>query len=201
MPLSTHEFTKPVVIGEHQYTGFTIKPLMFVPFTVMAQSAANTSDERTSYGVLLRRARLKTQVTLTGADAKTSTMLTDESLVVLPIHAAKQIVPELDKDEGEAGKVISDKKADGIGSAILFKLGSPIVPASGKPIEELEFLAATYFDIEAVMAENGKMAQTTALLKFVAKPVGMVTMPSWAVDQISMADGMTILTEVLPNFL
>jgi hypothetical protein len=51
------------------------------------------------------------------------------------------------------------------------------------------------------MAENGKMAQTTALLKHVAKPVGMVTMPSWAVDQISMADGMTILTEVLPNFL
>jgi hypothetical protein len=201
MPLSTHELTKPVIIGEQQYTGFTIKPLMFVPFTVMAQSAANTSDERTSYGVLLRRARLKTQVTFTGADAKTSTMLTDESLVVLPIHAAKQIVPELDKDEGEAGKVISDKKADGIGSAILFKLGSPIVPASGKPITELEFLAATYFDIEAVMAENGKMAQTTALLKYVAKPVGMVTMPSWAVDQISMADGMTILTEVLPNFL
>jgi hypothetical protein len=201
MPLSTHTLTRPIFIGEQQFTGFTIKPLMFVPFTVMAQSAANTSDERTSYAVLLRRARLKTQVTLTGADAKTSTVLTDESLMVLPIHAAKQIVPELDKDEGDAGEVISDKKADGVGTAILFKLGSPIVPASGKPIAELEFLASTYFDIESVMAENGKMAQTVALLKHVAKPVGMVTMPSWAVDQISMADGMTILTEVLPNFL
>lgn len=41
------------------------------------------------------------------------------------------------------------------------------------------------------------------LISTVAKPLGstLMTLPSWAVAQISLGDGMTIMRQVLPHFL
>jgi hypothetical protein len=87
---------------------------------------------------------------------------------------------------------------------VLLKLGAPISGTTGsesKAISELEFLAKTYGDIEQVLAGTNDMERTVALIKYVAKPAGMLSLPSWAVDSIDIRDGFFIQQEILPRFL
>jgi hypothetical protein len=67
----------------------------------------------------------------------------------------------------------------------------------------LEFLAKTYGDIEDVLSAGDGINQAAVLLATVAKPLGtsLTVLPSWALAQISIADGFAIMREVLPRFL
>ena len=118
---------------------------------------------------------------------------------MMPIPNAQLLTKHLDADEGEVGKII--KEGDGVSSSIVYQLGTPI-PVTGKdPITELEFLASTYGEIEDVMSANDSIAQTALLIAAIAKPPGMLQLPSWAVNAITVADGVTIAKLVTPLFL
>jgi hypothetical protein len=64
-------------------------------------------------------------------------------------------------------------------------------------------MAKTFGEVERVLGEPIQQLQCVTLLRTVAKPVGvsLLTMPTWAVDQITMADGMMIMDKILPSFL
>jgi hypothetical protein len=72
-------------------------------------------------------------------------------------------------------------------------------------IEELEFQAKTYGDIEAVLAENDGGLQSLLFIENLAKPITsnlkLQALPSWAVNQITPVDGLFIANTVMPRFL
>ena len=95
--------------------------------------------------------------------------------------------------KAQSGKIIRD--GDGINKAMTYELGTPISTGKDKePIRELEFHAATYGDIEDVMAADSAVQQTALLIKTVAKPLGssLLRLPDWALNVITVADGVTI---------
>jgi hypothetical protein len=53
------------------------------------------------------------------------------------------------------------------------------------------------------MTANDSFAQTAVLLSTIAKPLGttLTALPSWAVAQITVADGVAISRTILPRFL
>jgi hypothetical protein len=94
--------------------------------------------------------------------------VTPEEVLRLPLPDFYRIVAALDNGEGKAGKIIRD--GDGINTAIVYELGTPLPVIGKEPIRELEFLASTYGDIEDVLGADGPAAQTAVLIKSVAKP-------------------------------
>ena len=100
-----------------------------------------------------------------------------------------------------AGKIIRD--GDGVDKAIIYELGTPIKVQGKDPITELEFCASTYGDVEDVLTADLAVQQTALLLSTVAKPLGtsLSRLPSWAIDNITVADGVSISRDVLPRFL
>jgi hypothetical protein len=93
-----------------------------------------------------------------------------------------------------------------VSSPVHYQLGNPIeVELSGKKsrIAELEFAAKVFADIEDIDATDGEIPQALELIKRLGKPVDFTlnTLPTWAVDKITLGDGMTIARLVLPRFL
>ena len=87
-----------------------------------------------------------------------------EDVLRLPVRDAHKILAKLDDDEGQAGKIIRD--GDGINQALTYELGTPISTGKDKePIRELEFHAATYGDIEDVLAADSAVQQTALLIR------------------------------------
>lgn len=181
-----------IKVGDVSYSEYELSPMSFVNFEKMARAAISESDENSSYQVVMRRKRIATQITLINQDGKRK--LATHEIQMLPIKQAKELLEITASEEGVVGKKIND--GDGVSTSIIYQLGTPI-----GEIKELEFFASTYGDLENVLCEDDKIGQTCELIKRVAKPVGMVAMPSSVSEQISMADGMTILTLVLPSFL
>jgi hypothetical protein len=108
----------------------------------------------------------------------------------------------LDDGEGPPGKIVRD--GNGIDTAIVYELGTPIALGQGKGhIKELEFQASTYGDIEDVLAIDYQMQQALTLIATLAKPLGtsLSLLPSWAVNQITITDGFLISNQVLTRFL
>jgi hypothetical protein len=179
--------------------GAVVRPLTFMAFAECIANAQAMTDPK-SFDARLRRLRMTSQVTYySGAGAVPMTM-TD--VLKLPIPAARVITSHLDDGEGVPGKVTRD--GDGISSSIVYELGTPIPLGQGKGhIKELEFQAATYGDIEDVLAVDSGIQQTLALITSVAKPLGtsLSLLPSWGISQITTADGVMISRDVLPRFL
>lgn len=122
-------------------------------------------------------------------------------LANLPIKLAKEIIENLEEERHDEAKLLSPDKADGISIPILVKLGKPLATGSGKAIEELEFLAKVYGDLEQVLVGDNDMDQAAALIRTVGKPPGMSALPSWAYDQITWQDAVFIRNNVLTRFL
>lgn len=103
------------------------------------------------------------------------------------------------------GTVLTD--GDGITQPVLYRFGSPLRTGSdGLEIAEVEFSARTLADIEDVLCAETNIEKTIALVARCAKPVAigditLLALPSWAVDQLSSADGFKIMEAVLPRFL
>jgi hypothetical protein len=120
----------------------------------------------------------------------------------MPIPDARKIIAQLDTDEGLPGRIISD--CDGIDKSIVYELGTPIPTGQGKePIRELEFHARTYGEIEDVLAADSPLSQAAKLVETIAKPLGttLSALPSWALNLISVSDGLAISRDILPRFL
>jgi len=186
-------------LGDTMIDSVIVKPLTFTVFTEVVTAAQGMAEPKTMEA-RLRRLRLLRQVTYYAGNSPVA--MTAADVLTLPIPASRTIIEHLDDDEGAPGKVIRD--GDGIDKAIVYQLGTPINLGKDKPsIKELEFQASTYGDIEDVLAFDAAVQQTFALISTIAKPLGttLSLLPSWAVNAITITDGVMISRDVLPRFL
>jgi hypothetical protein len=186
-------------LGDNVIDGAVVRPLMFQTFAECINDIAAMKAPKTLEG-RLRRLRLHRQVAyyING----TVFPVGIDDLTGLPIPDARNLIAKLDENEGQPGKIIRD--GDGIDKAITFALGTPISTGQGKAsISELEFHANTYGDIEDIMAADTQIAQAQMLIATIAKPLGstLQQLPSWALAQITVADGVAIQRQVLSRFL
>lgn len=185
-------------LGDRMIDGVVIRPILFTGLVECIQSA-QTMTQPKSFEARLRRLRMVKQVTY--YNGTTTVPMAANDVPNFSIPAAKAIIAGLDADEGKAGKII--REGNGVDQSIIYELGTPI-PVQGKaPITELEFVAKTYGDIEDIMAADLVLQQTSLMISMIAKPLGttLSLLPSWAVAQISVADGVTMSRAVLPRFL
>lgn len=185
-------------LGDNLIDGAVVKPLSFQTFADCIAEAQSMKAPKT-IEARMRRLRLHRQVQyyINGTVYPVGV----EDLLGLAIPDARTIIAKLDDNEGKPGKIIRD--GDGIDKAITYELGTPIPTGAGKPpIAELEFHAKTYGDIEDVMAADNTIAQAAMLIATIAKPLGstLTQLPSWALGQITVADGVMISRQVLPHF-
>jgi hypothetical protein len=178
--------------------GAVVKPMMFQGYMECYTEAQNMKQPK-AFSARIQRLRLSKQVTYYINGATTS--LSMEELLRMPVSSIRKIIARLDDQEGKAGKII--KTGDGVDQSVVYELGTPIPIANKPPITELEFLARTFGDIEDVLAAPDVLQQTMALITTTAKPLGttLTLLPSWAISQISVADGVCLMREVLPLFL
>jgi len=195
----------PFVHDGKQVSEIVVTDINFVTFTDVVKKA---SVGEGSFDVRLARERLITQCSLRLSDDR---MIKLDGLLVsiLPIKLAHKLLPLVSMYTGTPGEILTPD-ADGITSPILYKLGTPFaigrsatngVENDIKDIPEIEFFAKTYGEIEEVIAADSPAEQTLALLRKVAKPLDMMSMPSWMVEQVSVMDGIFLMNKVLPRFL
>lgn len=194
----------PVLIQDKKITHFEIKPLKFAAFVKLAEETNNiTGGDRKKFSLLNRRARMKKQVTAYAGEL--ALLLGDLEISQLPLTYGIQINKAIDEEGGESGILVNPN--DSITAPTLYKLGTPIKfqqNSDGGEFSEIEFIARTFGDIEEIMAETGEPQQMLAALRTIAKPLGasdtLLTMPSWAIDEITINDGFTMIEKVLPRF-
>jgi hypothetical protein len=196
------KFTSTVKIGDKVIDTINVSPLTFVEFVEIHSTALRAGRK---YTVAMQRARIKKQVKFISNGE--TIPIDDISIGQLPAPVARAIVTGFTVvSEGEVrGKLISE--GDGVTTPMLYQLGTPLVMTSGKEgeivIRELEIMAATYADIEEVLAANNQVNETMEILRNIAAPVGvpgLMRLPGWALDRITVADGFTIMEDVLPRF-
>lgn len=200
------EFTAAVQFGEAAIDTIAVAPLTFAAFAgLWRQTADEMRGKDGAASALLQRKRIAYQAHFMASGRR---VIPDAANITqLPIPVVKGIIRLLDVGEGEAGAMLSGSGADGISVPLHYKLGTPITAKmNGKDITigELEFQAQVYGDIEDVLAEDGDVPQALALIRKVASPVGvgsLTSLPGWAVDRITVADGVTIMRQILPRFL
>ena len=194
------EFSDGVTVGGKNVTSIEVHGTTFMQFVAMWNRANLVPNVKTD--VALQRERIKKQAVFTaGAEV---VELNDVDLMQLPIRVTKAIIASLDIDEGTAGKIVIS--GDGATSPIVYKLGTPFVmknAAGDVTVSELEFLAKTYGELEDVLVADSSLAKAAALVTRIAKPIevpSLMQLPGWMIDRLTIADGFTIMKEVLPLF-
>lgn len=195
-----------IMFGDAEITAIKVLPLNFSSFVkIWSEVAAEVRGKRdASSNAIMQRKRIRLQAQFMAGDKRVAP--DDANITQLPIKVAKQIVAALDKGEGVAGELLND--GDGVSVPVHYKLGTPVsMTVNGKKVDisELEFSAKIYGDIEDVLAADGDVPQTLELLRRTAVPVGadlsLTSLPGWAVDRLTIADGVTVMRSVLPRFL
>ena len=194
--------------GKH-ITKFEVHPINFIKFANIGSMA--TSMESTPQGIQKRmfRERIKAQVKAINGDGS-SVSLDETAVAHIPVASAMRIktamMNVLANTGSEEPKLLSEG-ADGITKAIHIRLSTPITMKDSKgekEIWELEFQAKTLSDIEDAIIADNKIDQAKAILA-VARPIGpdisLTVLPSWAVEQITMQDGLWIMTNAMDPFL
>lgn len=185
--------------GDPNFVGLKVIPLSFSSFVKVIESASSADEGE--FNVIMQRKRLVAQLRGVKADGSQTT-LTEAEVLGLPLAAARAALTRLRDGEGEVGEVLGD--GDGVTKPVIYRLGTPIKYGPDL-IEELEFRAETYGDIEAVLSEVAPALQTLALIAHNARPIyengTLQRLPSTEVEQITQADGSAILQHVLPRFL
>jgi hypothetical protein len=188
--------------GANGFTRFTVEPISYTKFIEISQSVV--VKDRKDLQKVLKRNRIFSQVTAYNEKGKAD--FTEIELAALPPSLGKKLVVAIDKvlDQEKGCEILSGKESDGVSEPILVKLGSPLTMGT-ETIEELEFQAKTYGDIEAVLAENDGGLQSLLFIENLAKPITsnlkLQALPSWAVNQITPVDGLFIANTVMPRFL
>lgn len=186
--------------GETKIAKIVITPLRYADFVEATNVATRASS---SYLKVMQRERRRVQCRALDAKGK-AVKVSDADWYKLPIVYAGPLKRAMEMDyQTVAGEVIGG--GDGVATPVLFRLGQPLTTGSDKAIEELEFSARTLGDIEDVLAEYNPPAQALMLVQKCAKPVGgdvqLLSLPSWALAELSYLDGFTIQDKVLPRFL
>lgn len=209
------DITAPYQIAGKKATKFVVRSLGYAEMSRIATSAGREAKPGEANALVRARSIMARTKVLT-EDGK-SHDIEPLMLHTLPRPVAKPLlnyintegdIPD-DATEEEKARIIATGPSiildgDGLSEPVLFKLGTPISGTTGtsdKAITELEFLAKTYGDVEMVLAGTNDMEKTVALIKYVAKPAGMLALPSWGVDAIDIRDGFFIQNEILPRFL
>lgn len=202
--LAEIEVTEPFAVNGAIVAKLTVSPITLTGFAACIKEARRVPGD-VSGEVGLLRARRKKQVSAFDKSGK-SVQLDDTAFAQMPRGLFIRVTDLLDEQEAPAGMVI--RAGDGIDNPVIFKLGVPLNfqgGESGGVIEELEFQARTGGDIESVVATNDGIERTIALITHCAAPLGrdvtLQRLPSWMLDQVSMADGVEIMRSVLPDFL
>lgn len=200
--MKTIEFAAPFAVGEDMISKAEISRLSFGKFVGISRSVVAALKPNQKMNVIMQRHRMMEQVALLSAAGKRVRM-SELNVTQLPPIVGRDIAAGLFFDDDLPGELLSDSNADGISVPIHYKLGTPIAAANGKAIEELEFIAKSFGDIEEITAGEAELFQTYDLIATMAKPAGgtMLALPSWALDKISLADGIFIMNVVLPRFL
>ena len=193
------------IVGDAKISRMEVHPISFVAFAELASNVQRaTQGDDMAYAKRLFRSRIKAQVkAFNGASA---VALDDILIGKMPVRLAMQVrnaITDANVDASDdVPKVLS--QGDGVSAPIHIKLGRPINVGDGKtPLAELEIVARDLDQLEdAILAEN-KLEQVSAVLK-IAKPVStdvkLLSLPSWALDQISLQDGLWMMSAVLPRF-
>lgn len=195
------EFQEEVFVADTSVEEIKVKPLSFVE---LVDLWGRVDPLAKSPEASLRRLRIAHQVHFMSKGDRLAISAPD--IGQLPRVVAQGILGLLDEDTGERGKLI--RPGNGITTPLGYKLGTPIKMSSkgkeGKTeITELEFMAKTYGEVEDVLAAGNELAQTLELLRSVATPVSdtsLTRLPGWALDNITVADGVTIMKDILPHF-
>jgi len=194
-------------------TSIVAKPIGFKAYTRIAtQASAIAKDEADRRRIILRE-RLKAQCGLT-----------DETLATLPIPDALRLKDEIDNvlstpAPSPVATLLSPPSADGITNAIHIQLSKPIPISPSFHISELEFLAATFADLEDAIAADVGTDRAIALLAIAtpivmpipsdhdepprvepANPPSLMRLTSNHIDQLSVDDGIFIMQNVVPRF-
>jgi hypothetical protein len=204
----------PIALAAGKAVLFEVHSLNFVELaaTIDAATGAGSIAAATRAQRAARRAR---QVRALAADG-TQITFGEAELLRLPRMLYARLMRDIDrKEEGEnPGKVVTP--GDGVDVPVVYQLGKPIpinMSADGEAtteaqISELEFVARTGLDIEDVLCEPNDVSKALALIRNCAKPIvtggadpALQRLPSWALDQITVTDGVTIVEKVLPGFL
>lgn len=192
------EFTTEVKFGDKVIDTITVAPLTFVDLVKLWNKAVTAPG---AYEVEMQRARIGHQAHFM-SDGKR--IIPDKAqLAQLPRAVAMDIIAGLENG-GEYGEVLTE--GDGITTPVHIRLGTPIEMKDGKgnvtAIAELEFVATTYGEVEEILAADGELNKTLALLRTLAAPVGssLTRLPAWALDRITPADGLLVMRKVLPSF-
>lgn len=191
--------TDPMLMAGKPAKSINVAQLPFVKLAELASRASALSNSEYPFTAALRTLRMIEQCKAVLADGS---QVDFDSITIrqITIPVGRKIHRALEDATIPGGKIIGD--GDGASTPIMVELGTPIATGSDeKSFTELEFLARTYGDLEIVMGELNDLDKTVALIKHVAKPVGMQKLPSWAVEQITIPDGMFLMDNVLKRFL
>lgn len=194
------EFTQDLSFGDNAISKIEVKSLTFFEMVKLWKNASKIPGKAE---VALQRARIQHQAYFLDSDGKRQ-IPSIEELYQMPMSIGKSIVDSLDFGQGKPGEIIG--QGDGCTKPILYKLGDPIsTKLNNKKVQitELEFFATTFGQVEEILAADSEMDRASALITQLAVPIeieGLMQLPSWALDQLSTADGVTIMRQVLPAF-
>lgn len=186
-------------VGEKQVAFARVTQMTFKQLAAILTEARARGKDARGIRKIITNLQMKNYVALVDTDDKEH-KITDEMMLVLPAKVGKAIYNGMTFDSTKQGTIV--KEGDGITDSVIYKLGTPLETGTDS-IKELEFHAKLYSSIEDVLAEDSQHEQTLALLEHTASPIGttLLALPSWAVDQLTVADGMFIMQKILPGFL
>lgn len=192
----------PMKFGDAEVARMDVRPLTYAEF-VSAVSFCSQEAGRSErpFQTLLLRVQIGMQTTIVGTDGKHIKM-TPEGLDLVPQRYAKQLTAAVLEMDGEPGEVVGEVVP---GGRVNYRLGTPI-PIKGGAITELEMSASTFGDLEDVMAAQTELDKGFYLIRDRARPLGtgvggLQTLPESALEQITLADGLKIVRDVLPAFV
>ena len=184
-----------------------------------AQVEFREEDSGEAWGVFWQRARMLGQMRAWDASGKRMDVAASD-LSLMPIRQGIALSKHIDTGStGKGGEIVKGKDGkptgDGIEAPLVFRLSKPIkqiIRGNEKTVDvevfELEFMAKTYGDIEAVCANEGTpdvVPSILAIARGLVKnhPLGEpdTELGPDMIRQLSFADGDAILRHVVPAFL
>lgn len=197
----------PYMIGEARVDRLVVKPIGLAAF-LKARDAARQAmavAKASDFPKFIARERRAIQISAIDAAGK-AFAISETAMMEMPIRYAVAADRAMQEVLDDAGTIVIE--GDGAGSAVIYALGKPLTASTkgGDAVEisEIEFNARTLRDVEDVLAAGEGLDGALAFIQKCGKPVGkdvtLQALPSWAVEQISLADGVQILNEVMPGF-